>query len=406
MAQRRTNSCHLIFLAVFAACDGDEVGALKSESRRGEVIADTDKGGGVHLANTPGGFYMGRLYQGETFDRHTFSYRRQQGDVYHGEKGSQYGWGQAWGSVRACLWIGPSNGENVIWPLNKYLSKQMSSAPNRCPQSKIDFLADESGGEIGSHFNCDPKGPATFGTLKKLDRDADFYHNIQWDDKYQGGMLVNKKATLPKGTDVWYRYTTRDGNRIIVYANKDLGWGFMNTGVLDRSMTGVYNKYPGGPALDCKTDMPVMPPQMPPAAMGVPLHRLSHRGYQVYFYTTNPIEADQAERIHGYTREGVCCKVLPGETPGTDPFQRLYHPTYGVRFYTRNIIEAYQAVYTHGYRHERNEGAVYAQPVPGAVPLFRLVRNGKRFYTVSDPERAEAIRIGYQQESNEGYVLP
>src|SRR5689334_10450237 len=51
---------------------GEEVGENEEGvgPARHKVKTDVDQGGGVIVANRPGGYYMGRLLVGQSFDRH------------------------------------------------------------------------------------------------------------------------------------------------------------------------------------------------------------------------------------------------------------------------------------------------------------------------------------------------
>lgn len=202
---------------------------------RHTVIANVDQGGGVHLANRPGGYYMGRLFPGWTFDRHGSWY-------YSSENRSNYAWSMAWGHTNKCLWVGPSRGK-FDYTASLWASGVQPNFPDRCTDGTRSWLAENSGTNIGSHFNCPPESGATHGTQKQLLQNAPFYWNLAWGGSstgYDGGTLQDFVATIPALTNVWYRYTTRDGQRIVAYV-PGRGWGFFPVGVLDRTRTGTWS---------------------------------------------------------------------------------------------------------------------------------------------------------------------
>jgi hypothetical protein len=65
----------------------------------------------------------------------------------------------------------------------------------------------------------------------------------------------------------------------------------------------------------------------------VPLYRYSDTRNGAYFYTISVQEGDNAERILGFKREGVCCFVAPGPAADTKPVYRVMCSETG-HFYT------------------------------------------------------------------------
>ncbi len=206
---------------------------IASASGRHNVIANVDLGGGVLLANRPGGFYMGRLFPNWTFDRHGSWYTS-------AENGSSYAWSFAWGHSNSCLWVGPSRGK-LNYTAGTWASSVQSGFPDRCSDAQRAWLGDNNGVNIGSHFNCQP-GTAAHGTQKQLLVQAPFYWNLEWGGAtgYDGGTRQDFVTHVAAGTSVWYRYTTRDGNNIVAFV-PGIGWGFFPIGVLDRSYTGYWS---------------------------------------------------------------------------------------------------------------------------------------------------------------------
>ena len=241
----------LILLATVAGCamevdeNGDDLGSDDvidgPGSARQHIKADVDLGGGVLLANRPGGYYMGRMMVGWTFDRQDSWY-------YSKENRSNYAWAMAWGHSDACLWVGPSRGK-IGFTAGTWATRSRSGPGQRCTDAQKRWLAASDGGNLGSHYNCPPPTSSAHGTEKVLLTDAPLYWNVTWRGGpmgYDGGALRDVAATIPAGTHVWYRYTTRDGRAIVAFV-PGVGWGFFPIGVLDRSRTGFWSK-PTDPA--------------------------------------------------------------------------------------------------------------------------------------------------------------
>lgn len=238
--KRRLLGAVLVLLSVSPLLQAQPANA----SGRHTIIADVDQGGGVHLANDPGGYYMGRLLRTWTFDRH--------GGWYLGENNSNYAWAMAYGHSNACLWVGPSRGK-LNYTASLWASSVTLGFPDRCNESTKTWLATGGGRNIGSHFNCTPGTGAAHGTEKYLLSNAPFYWNVTWNADYTAGAFQDYVATIPALTRVWYRYTTRDGQKIVVYV-PGRGWGFMPVGVLDRTRTGTWSdpNKAGTPITSCQ----------------------------------------------------------------------------------------------------------------------------------------------------------
>lgn len=202
---------------------------------RHTIKANVDLGGGVIVANRQGGFYMGRLMPGMSFDR--------QGPWYLSrENKTNYAWGMAWGNSNACLWIGPSRGK-LGFTAGEWATAGKANNAGRCNDAQKRWLQEGDAKNIASHFNCPPPSSSAHGTEKKLLRDAPFYWNVSWTGGamgYDGGPLRNYVKMIPKGTSVWYRYTTRDGKALVAFI-PGVGWGFFPIGVLNRSATGTWS---------------------------------------------------------------------------------------------------------------------------------------------------------------------
>jgi len=210
-----------------------------SVTRHPPQTNNSDKGGGVLLANRPGGFYMGRLTGGERIDRHdTYTSRANR---------SQYHFGYAIGDVGQCLWLGPSR---TTYGFAGYLTRRYQSVSNRCSQSQRRWLGGRSGGNIGSHFNCPARSRATFGTRTRMRRRAGLYYNLAWNGTNPtGGAARDRRATLRAGTRVWYRYTTRDRRKSAVYTPR-YGWGFVVASKVPH-VSGRWGRPPGPSRTPC-----------------------------------------------------------------------------------------------------------------------------------------------------------
>lgn len=79
--------------------------------------------------------------------------------------------------------------------------------------------------------------------------DSPLHWNVSWTGGvgYDGGPPADFVATIPAGTHVWYRYTTRDGSSVVAWVPGH-GWGFLPVGSVDRSRTGFWSR-PEEPAV-------------------------------------------------------------------------------------------------------------------------------------------------------------
>lgn len=237
----------LVVVLASMGCSGGESAAGEAEeaenaaealgAARHHVIADVDEGRGVIVANRPGGFYMGRLLPGQSFDRQGAWYTSK-------ENGTSYAWGMAWGHSDACLWIGPSRGKKGF-TAGTWASPGAPGSGARCTDAQKEWLVAGDAKNLGSHFNCPPPTASAHGTEKVLTKDAPLSWNVVWGKDYRGGAAHDFARTLPAGTHVWYRYTTPDGKHLVVFV-PGTGWGFVPAGVLDRSHTGTWS-FPSDP---------------------------------------------------------------------------------------------------------------------------------------------------------------
>jgi len=225
----------LCVLAGCAADDSEEIADSEEAlaEARHTVIADVDNGGGVIVANRPGGFYMGRLFPGMSFDREGAWYTSK-------ENGTSYAWGMAWGHSNVCAWIGPSRGK-IGFTAGKWASAGKPGKGSRCAASLQGFLQEGDAKNLASHWNCPPPTASAHGTEKVLTKDTHVYWNVDFAKQgIDGGTLKDEGPKVAKGTHVWYRYTTRNGRFMVVFV-PGVGWGYMPVGVLDRSRTGQWS---------------------------------------------------------------------------------------------------------------------------------------------------------------------
>lgn len=182
-------------------------------------------GGGMYLQNKVSGYYLGRLFgdvtlgspNGEHFDSQR----------YTSYNGSTYHYGYSVGQIGTCMWVGPPSGTMMTGYL-----QFPSAVTGRCPASgstavgSVNWLQSRS--NIGTTFNC-PDGAAQGPGLTTTSATAGLYYNIAWTSSYSGGgALSNPRGAITVGpnTRVEYRFSTRDGNKAVVYL-PGYGWGFM-----------------------------------------------------------------------------------------------------------------------------------------------------------------------------------
>lgn len=137
-----------------------------------------------------------------------------------------------------------------------------------------------------------------------------------------------------------------------------------------------------------------------------------------HFYTTNTAEREKAIADLDYTDESIACYLfkevsVAGVSANTVAFYRLYNQETGDHFYTTSLAERTYALtigyqddeYCHIYESEPSgcmsiAGYIFPTKVAGTVEFYRLYNpeNGDHFYTISEPERAHALTIGYQDD--------
>jgi hypothetical protein len=97
---------------------------------------------------------------------------------------------------------------------------------------------------------------------------------------------------------------------------------------------------------------------MPAKPTAIPLYRHYNVAGVDHLYTTSQSESNTAPG-GGWAKEGVCCEVLPTQSPGSIPLYRLYHRSGVNHFYTTNAAEKQNALASLGYADEGIAGYVY-----------------------------------------------
>lgn len=197
-------------------------------------------GGGQFLTNIPGGYYMGKMWVGDTFTMNTMSYNGQTGWTYRAaappvSNGSSYHFVKAPRGNGKCFWAGPAESVNNH---NGWASfSGSSSATDVCSSGQLSRLQNRD--TFSQRVNCAPgtgNGPAPTIAVAT----TAVYANLNWSYNSSTGAFSaaatagrDQIATITPGMQVGYRYTTTDGNwiAIVVYGR---GWGFAAAGAVNR----------------------------------------------------------------------------------------------------------------------------------------------------------------------------
>lgn len=215
-----------------------------------------------YLTNTPGGYFMGALIQGEWYRRNTLTNPAVNCPGasptdgawwYTASNCSDYSFGKIPRVGEKCLWVGPSVSAQGMrsWLVNG----QGVYSGDLCSRTRQ--LSLQNRANIGKWFNC----AAGYGNgpSHKLRTVAStpFYANVYWatnGDQYSVSGPRDPLGTLPVGSIVQYRYTTLDGGYLVVYSMDYGAWGFVAAGSVNR--TEAYGYY-AEPRADTKTSCPV-----------------------------------------------------------------------------------------------------------------------------------------------------
>ncbi len=234
---RGSTSGVLLLGAALALTPSADARSLASRVLKDQAPLSTSPtlGGGQFLMNTPGGYYMGHMWVGDTFTMNTMSYNGQSGWTYTGGNGSSYLFIKAPRGNGKCFWGGPSESVNNMTGWASFSGT--SSATDVCSATQLTRLQNRD--TFSQRVNCAPgtgNGPAQ--TLAVAS--AAVYANLNWSyDSSTGTFSAATTAgrdqitTISAGQQVNYRYTTTDGNWLAI-AVPGIGWGFAAAGSVNR----------------------------------------------------------------------------------------------------------------------------------------------------------------------------
>jgi len=132
----------------------------------------------------------------------------------------------------------------------------------------------------------------------------------------------------------------------------------------------------------------------------VALYRASNRQGSVHLYTTNAGE----QNGRGFHAEGNAGFILASQRRGTVPLYRMLGPNGDVLLSVgQDEVEKMRG---YNYRDDGILGYVARTQMPGTQPFFRLVNQdgSLHFCTISDRERRQFLRNGWQELGPAGYI--
>jgi hypothetical protein len=189
-------------------------------------------GGGIYMFNRPGGYYLGRIFDGEQFlatDEHVSVPQL-------GGGRQKYFWGRAAAMPGVCMWLGPratsTSANSFVTPSGTEPAPDCASHDSARSQLAIAPSPDRpNDSRFGEDFNC-PEGAVGGPQPTKVlpGEPRQFYYNVQWrrtGDRYvAGGGLPNPggQITVKAGETVKYRFAS--GGMAVVY-HPIHGWGFI-----------------------------------------------------------------------------------------------------------------------------------------------------------------------------------
>lgn len=133
----------------------------------------------------------------------------------------------------------------------------------------------------------------------------------------------------------------------------------------------------------------------------IPLYRSYSTNDTDHFYTTNPVERDNAANNLGYTYEKVETYISNRAFVGGVPLHRLYNGVAKSHFYTTSDQHRDDALVDPNWTSEGEAGYVYPNPTENMVPVYHLYSSNAddHFYTASEFERDYAVATyNYQDE--------
>lgn len=251
----------LVAIALLANGAPVQAGAVGIRTIKNDaLIGQGSRGGGVLLSNTKGGYYMGRLWNGNNFDVWSDEYAN---------NGQLYRWGRPVASSSGvtyaggqCFWLGPESDPTPNFP--EYLTDPISGHnSSNCSSGQQSSLASTSR-PFGNTFNCAPSD-ATGPMMSRMSKTAQFYYNVTWSQSSTGSSYTYKTKsananpsqfgaiTIAAGTKIKFRYSvkfnTGTSQFAAVYSNVH-GWGFVPMTSVDIA-TGWYGSDNGTTEYKC-----------------------------------------------------------------------------------------------------------------------------------------------------------
>jgi hypothetical protein len=169
-------------------------------------------GGGSWIVNKPSGYYIGRAMPGSVFDDEVTS-------------SANWHYGRAYTTVNMCGWVLPGS-----------MGSYIGDVSDSCSSATEDSISHRL--TIGRDYNA-PAHQATDGSPVPANPGCTLYYNYFYGTDFtaNGGHWAN--AAGNPGSTVMYRFTTRDGQAVVV-RDSALGWGFLPIGCVTRPGT-LYN---------------------------------------------------------------------------------------------------------------------------------------------------------------------
>jgi hypothetical protein len=157
---------------------------------------------GAWIANKPCGYVLGTAMAGSSFDSVQTT-------------GAGFRFGRIGGDVHFCGWVAPRSFTGSPHPV-------AGSCSGKTRAYQLHRLS------FGRNFNAKPHAAVT-GSDLKVDATCARFFNHFTDSTFTRGELRDQ-APVSRKAHVAYRYTTRDGNAMMVLdATPGVGWVFMST---------------------------------------------------------------------------------------------------------------------------------------------------------------------------------
>lgn len=167
-------------------------------------------GGGSWIVNRANFYYIGRMMPGDSFDNEYTD-----GNNWH------YGRGQ--GGVDICGWVMPGS-----------MGADLGTAADSCSEATKQSMSHRL--TVGKDFNA-AAHQATDGDAGPADPACTLYYNyFLGSDFTSNGGHWSDPAAGTTSSSVQYRFTTRDGQAVVV-RDPSLGWGFLPIGCVVRPAT-------------------------------------------------------------------------------------------------------------------------------------------------------------------------